>query len=53
MIVQTHLLLAALHAQAGAADAASRHADQASAGLARLPSGHPLQARRGMYARRP
>jgi serine/threonine-protein kinase len=53
MIVQAHLLLAALHAQAGDADAASRHADQASAGLERLPSGHPLHARRGMYARRP
>jgi serine/threonine-protein kinase len=53
MIVQMHLLLAALHAEAGDSDAASRHADQASDGLAQLPSGHPLHARRGMYARRP
>jgi serine/threonine-protein kinase len=52
-IVQMHLLLAALQAQAGDADAAHRHADQASAGLAELPSGHPLHARRMMYARRP
>jgi serine/threonine-protein kinase len=53
MVIQTHLLLAALHAQAGDANAAHRHADQASAGLAELPSGHPLHARRMMYARRP
>ena len=53
MIIQAHLLLAALHAQAGDADAATRHADQASAGLAQLPPGHPLHARRMMYARRP
>jgi serine/threonine-protein kinase len=53
MIVQTHLLLAALHAEVGDADAASRHADQASAGLARLPPEHPLHTRREMYSRRP
>ncbi len=49
MVVQTHLLLAALHAQAGDADAASRHANEANAGLALLPAGHPLHARREMY----
>jgi hypothetical protein len=53
MIVQMHLLLAAMHAEAGATDASSRHADQANDGLAQLPPGHPLHARRGMYARRP
>jgi serine/threonine-protein kinase len=53
MVVQAHLLLAALHEQAGASDAARRHADRAIAGLAHLPSGHPLHARRAMYARRP
>ena len=53
MVVQTHLLLAALHTQAGAADAAGRHADRADAGLAQLPSGHPLRARRGMYTLQP
>ncbi len=51
MVVQTHLLLAALYASD--ADAASRHADQASAGLQQLPPGHPLHAHRAMYARRP
>src|SRR5690606_31325247 len=49
MVVQAHLLLAALHAQAGDADAASRHANEANAGLALLPAGHPLHARREMY----
>ena len=53
MVVQMHLLLAALHAQAGADAAAGRHADQATTGLAQLPSGHPLHARRGMYTGQP
>ncbi|HKE48906.1 MAG TPA: serine/threonine-protein kinase [Rhodanobacteraceae bacterium] len=52
MVVQAHLLLSALHLQAGAWDAASRHADQAAAGLAQLSPGHPLRQRAGMYVAR-
>ncbi|RYD14577.1 MAG: serine/threonine protein kinase [Lysobacteraceae bacterium] len=50
LVVQAHLLLAAMHRQAGSGDAAGRHAAQAAAGLAQLPPGHPLRARSDMYA---
>jgi hypothetical protein len=49
LIAQMHLLLAALHAQAGDADTAGRHADLATAALAYLPESHPLRARSDMY----
>ena len=49
LVVQAHLMLAALHAQAGSRAASSGHAEQAAAGLARLPPGHVLRRHGSPY----
>jgi serine/threonine-protein kinase len=53
LVVQAHMLLAALHAQAGDGAAAARHADQAAAGLAWLPPGHSLRQHESLYRHSP
>jgi hypothetical protein len=53
LVVQAHMLLAALHAQTGDGAAAARHADQAAAGLARLPPGHSLRQLESLYRHSP
>jgi len=53
IIVQARLLLAALHAQAGDSPATDQHSRHADAGLAGLPSTHPLRRHPSMYAPRP
>jgi hypothetical protein len=53
LVVQAHLLLAALNAQAGDAAAAARHEGLARTGLAELPPTHRLRQHRAMYAPRP